>query len=101
MELNIAVFCVIHTNRQGEARGSAGPEKVANIHLSLHRNKKDPDEWRRNILKVEIEKNRFSGRTGPCLWLFYDEATGALMELDDEAIQKYEEGLTINDEKPW
>ena len=101
MELNIAVFCVIHTNRQGEARGSAGPEKVANIHLSLHRNKKDPDEWRRNVLKVEIEKNRFSGRTGPCLWLFYDEATGALMELDDEAIQKYEEGLTINDEKPW
>jgi len=102
MELNIAVFCVIHTNRQGEARGSAGPEKVANIHLSLHRNKKDPDEWRRNILKVEIEKNRFSGRTGPCLWLFYDEATGTLTELDDEQRERYEEGLSINDtEKPW
>ena len=28
MNLDIAVFCVIHTNRQGEARGSAGPEKV-------------------------------------------------------------------------
>jgi twinkle protein len=97
MELNIAVFCVIHTNRDGQARGSAGPEKVANIHLSLHRDKKDPDPWRRNVLKIEIEKNRFSGRTGPTLWLFYDEATGRLVELDDVAITKYEEGLTIND----
>lgn len=97
MELNIAVFCVIHTNRDGQARGSAGPEKVANIHLSLHRDKKDPDDWRRNVLKIEIEKNRFSGRTGPCLWLFYDENTGRLIELDEVAINKYEEGLTIND----
>ena len=97
MELNIAVFCVIHTNRQGEARGSAGPEKVANIHISLHRDKKDQDPWRRNVLKLVIEKNRFSGRTGPVLWLFYDEITGRLIELDDVAITKYEEGLSIND----
>lgn len=97
MELNIAVFCVIHTNRDGQARGSAGPEKVANIHLSLHRAKKDPDDWRRNVLKIEIEKNRFSGRTGPCLWLFYDETTGRLVELNDEQIEKYEEGLSAND----
>lgn len=97
MELNIAVFCVIHTNRQGEARGSAGPEKVANIHISLHRDKKDPDAWRRNVLKLTIEKNRFSGRTGPCLWLYYDEVTGRLVELDDVAITKYEEGQSIND----
>lgn len=97
MELNIAVFCVIHTNRQGEARGSAGPEKVANIHIALYREKDDPDPWRRNVLKLSIVKNRFSGRTGPCLWLFYDEITGRLVELDEEAIQKYEEGLSIND----
>lgn len=97
MELNIAVFCIIHTNRDGQARGSAGPEKVANIHMSLHREKKSSDDWRRNVLKVVIEKNRFSGRTGPCLWLFYDENTGRLTELDDEAIQRYEEGLSLND----
>ena len=97
MELNIAVFCVIHTNRQGEARGSAGPEKVANIHIGLYRDKDDPDPWRRNVLKLTIIKNRFSGRTGPCLWLFYDEITGRLVELDEEAIKKYEEGLSIND----
>lgn len=97
MELNIAVFCVIHTNRNGDARGSAGPEKVANIHIALHRDKEDPDVWRRNVLKLTIKKNRFSGRTGPVLWLFYDDATGRLIELDDEAIQKYEDGCSIND----
>lgn len=97
MELEIAVLCIIHTNRQGEARGSAGPEQLANVHLSLHRNKKDPDEWRRNVTRVEIEKNRFSGRTGPCLWLYYDEITGRLVELDEVAITKYENGLSIND----
>lgn len=97
MELEIAVLCIIHTNRQGEARGSAGPEQLANIHMSLHRNKKDPDPWRRNVTRVEIEKNRFSGRTGPCLWLFYNEATGRLDPLDEVAVTKYEAGLSIND----
>lgn len=97
MELNIAVFCVIHTNRHGEARGSAGPEKVANIHIALHREKEDPDAWRRNVLKLTVKKNRFSGRTGPAVWLYYDEITGRLIELDDVAITKYEEGLSLND----
>lgn len=97
MELNIAVFCVIHTNRQGEARGSAGPEKVANIHLLLERDKEALDSWRRNVLKITIKKNRFSGRTGPCLWLYYDELTGRLTPLTEDAVAKYEEGLSGND----
>lgn len=101
VELNISVFCVIHTNRQGEARGSAGPEKVANIHMSLRRDKKDPDEWRRNVLKIEIEKNRFCGRTGPALWLFYDEGSGRLIELDEDMVIKYEQGGTANDSDTW
>lgn len=98
MELNIAVFCVIHTNRDGQARGSAGPEKVANIHLSLHRDKKDPDEWRRNVLKVDIEKNRFSGRTGPGVYFFYNEKTGRLEELSEDEIIVFEAGGSVNDE---
>lgn len=97
MELQIAVFCVIHTNRQGEARGSAGPEKVANIFIALYRDKENIDPWRRNVLKLTVKKNRFSGRTGPCLWLFYNEITGRLEELDEVAINKYEEGLSLND----
>jgi twinkle protein len=97
MELDICVHCVIHTNRDGQARGSAGPEKVANLHMSLERNKDDPDPWRRNVTLIRIVKNRFCGRTGPALYLFYDEHTGRLLELDDVAITKYEAGLSIND----
>ncbi len=97
MELEICVHCVIHTNRDGQARGSAGPEKVANIHLSLHRDKDDADPWRRNVTRVTIIKNRFSGRTGPSCWLFYDEHTGRLIELDDLTAKKYEDGESIND----
>lgn len=97
MELEICVHCVIHTNRDGQARGSAGPEKVANIHLALHRDKDDPDPWRRNVTKVTIVKNRFCGRTGPACWLFYDEGTGRLIELDDDVAKRYEDGGSIND----
>lgn len=97
MELNIAVVCVIHTNRNGEARGSAGPEKVANIHLSLWRDKKEPDPWRRNVTEVMVEKNRFSGRTGPACHLFYDEFTGRLSEMNKDAVLKYQEGGKLND----
>lgn len=92
MELNIAVFCVIHTNRGGQVRGSAGPEQLANMHFSLHRDKKDPNPWRRNVTKIIIEKNRFCGRTGPCLWLWYNEVTGRMEELSKEQAENYEQG---------
>ena len=102
MELNIAVLCVIHTNRTGQARGSAGPEKVANIHMSLYRDKKAKEMWRRNITVVTIEKNRFCGRTGPCLWLEYNPETTRLTELTQELIDIYEEGGTAHEsDQPW
>jgi hypothetical protein len=46
---------------------------------------------------VTVTENRFSGRTGPAAHLFYDDSTGKFVELDEEAAQKYEEGLGIND----
>lgn len=95
MELNIALMCVIHTNRQGQIRGTAGVEQLANIVMKLERENKSPDSWRRNVTKITIEKNRFCGRSGPCAWLFYNEITGRLTELSPEEIQAYE-----NNEKP-
>jgi twinkle protein len=92
IEQDIAIFCVIHTNRSGQARGSAGPEKIANMHYLLERDKKAVNEWRRNVLKLTIEKNRFCGRTGPCLWMEYQPPTGRLNALDAEQIDKYEAG---------
>lgn len=96
MNLDIAVFCVIHINRQGQVRGSAGPEQVANIVMRLERDKKDPDDWRRNVTRITIEKNRFCGRTGPAAYLYYNEMTGRLDEiLDPDLIRQYEQGGSL------
>lgn len=97
MEANIALVAVIHQNRQGQIRGTAGVEQLANIILRLERDLISPDPWRRNVTKVWVEKNRFCGRTGPACWLFFDDITGRMIELDDVAVTKYEEGLSISD----
>lgn len=92
MNLDIAVFCVIHINRQGQVRGSAGPEQVANVVIRLERDKNELNDWRRNITRVSVEKNREFGRTGPACWLYYNEITGRLEELSKELIYEYENG---------
>lgn len=95
MNLDIACFCVIHINRQGEVRGSAGPEQVANAVIRLSRDKKEVDEWRRNVTTVSIEKNREYGRTGPGTYLYYNEMTGRLEEMSEELVQQYEQGGSL------
>ena len=97
MEANIALIAVIHQNRQGQIRGTAGVEQLANIILRLERDLVSADPWRRNVTKVWVEKNRFSGRTGPAEWLWFDDVTGRMNPLDQAAITKYEEGMSIND----
>lgn len=92
MNLDIAVFCVIHVNRNGQVRGSAGPEQVANCILRLERDKKDANPWRRNITKITVEKNREYGRTGPAAYLYYNEMTGRLEEITNELAYEYENG---------
>jgi twinkle protein len=96
MNLDIAVIAVIHTNRSGQIRGSAGPEQIANIIFKLAREKDSSDEWRRNITKVVVDKNRFCGRTGPGIYFFYNAMTGRLEELSAEDVRKYEEGDSPN-----
>jgi twinkle protein len=99
MNLNIALIVVIHQNRAGSIRGTAGVEQLANIVIKLHRDKLDTDEWRLNVTKVVVEFNRFCGRTGPACYLFYDEITGRLTELSQEEIETYEEGSSIRDDQ--
>lgn len=95
MNLDIAVICVIHINRRGEVRGSAGPEQVANIVIRLERDKRELNEWRRNITRLTVEKNRKFGRTGPACWLYYSENTGRLEELSEELAYEYENGGNV------
>ena len=99
MELNIALICVIHQNRQGQIRGTAGVEQLANIVIKIKRDITDPDAWRRNTTSVMVEKNRFCGRTGPAGYLLYNEMTGRLMELDKEEAEKFEAGEGKRDDE--
>lgn len=99
MELDIAVLAVIHTNRQGQIRGTAGVEQLANIVVRLERNKTDANEWRRNVTKVSVEKNRFCGYTGPACYLWYNKETARLSELEPEEIMTYESGESVRDDQ--
>ena len=99
MELDLAVIAIIHTNRQGQIRGTAGVEQLANIVLRLERDKTDPSEWRRNITKVTVEKNRFCGYTGPAAYLWYNKDTARLTELDDEEVDTFEAGGDLRDDQ--
>lgn len=92
MELNIAVIAVIHQNRQGQIRGTAGVEQLANIVIKLHRERLSEDPWRRNVTKAVVEKNRFCGRTGPASYLHFNEFTGRLNALDEAQINVYNAG---------
>jgi len=97
MELNIALIAVIHQNRAGQIRGTAGVEQIANIVFKLYRDKLDPDPWRRNVTKIVVENNRFCGRTGVACYLWWNEMTNRLVELTPEEVKKYEDGETIRD----
>lgn len=92
MELNISVIAVIHQNRQGQIRGTAGVEQLANIVIKLHREKLSEDPWRRNVTKAVVEKNRFCGRTGPAAYLHFNEHTGRLEPLLDDQVKVYNAG---------
>ena len=94
MNLGISCICVIHINRQGTVRGSAGPEQVSNNVIRLERDKKDTNEWRRNVTRLVVEKCRLSGRTGPAAWVWYNPITGRLEELEQELIDAYENGTS-------
>ena len=89
MELDICIVCVVHINRQGQVRGSAGPEQISNIVIKLHRDKLAEDPVIRNITKVIVEKNRFCGRTGPACLLRYDAETSRLQEVSEEEFKRY------------
>jgi twinkle protein len=97
MELNIALIAVIHQNRAGQIRGTAGVEQIANIVFKLYRDNTDPDPWRRNVTKIVVEKNRFCGRTGVACYLWWNEVTNRLVELNPEEVKKYEDGETVRD----
>lgn len=89
MELGLCIVVVVHQNRQGQIRGTAGVEQLANMVLKLFRDKEAEDDFVRNTTEVVVQKNRFCGRTGPALMLFYENTTGRLRELSDAEVETY------------
>lgn len=98
MELNIAVICVIHQNRQGSIRGTAGVEQLSNIVIKLSRDKHNANDWIRNVTNVMIEKNRFCGRSGPCAKLYYNEFTTRMTQLSRDEEDAYNNGMAPGDD---
>lgn len=99
MNLNIALIVVVHQNRQGDIRGTAAIEQLANIVIRLDREIEDVNEWRQNVTKVTVTKNRFCGRCGPATYLYYNENTGRLIPLNKEQIDIYEAGGHMEDDQ--
>jgi twinkle protein len=94
VETNIGLFVISHLSRQqgvtheegGEIslthlRGSQGIAQLSNIVIALERNQQHEDDWMRNVTKLRILKNRYTGETGETGHLHYDNETGRITEV--------------------
>jgi twinkle protein len=92
-ELGIGLFLVSHLKRtQGKAhedggqislselRGSQAIAQLSDMVIGLERDQQDENIEKRNTTTVRILKNRYSGLTGACCYLKYDNFTGRMSE---------------------
>ena len=93
-ETGIAMIVVSHLRRPdgkgheegavtslSQLRGSASIGQLSDMVIGLERDAQHDDPEIRHTTKVRVLKNRFSGITGPCCNLKYDEDTGRLSEV--------------------
>ena len=93
-ETGVAMMVVSHLRRpdgkgheEGAAtslsqlRGSASIGQLSDIVIGLERDAQNDDPEIRSTTKVRVLKNRFSGLTGPCSNLRYNNDTGRLVEV--------------------
>ena len=69
--------------RLGQLRGSAGVGQLSDMVIGIERNGQHPDPLIRNTNTLRVLKNRFTGETGECCYLYYDRESGMLNELDE------------------
>lgn len=89
MEMPYILHGIVHTNDEGQTRGTRVIDKLANMVFHLKRDKQATDPRLRNKTEVSCEKNRFSGETGICGYLDYNKVTGRMQE----GMSPQEEGL--------
>lgn len=85
-DLDFTIVCVSHVNDEGQTRGSRNIAKVAHTVISISRNLMAEDEFSRNLMYVNIEKARFTGKTGPAGILRFDPDTYKLQDYDPTEI---------------
>lgn len=84
-ELRFCLVMISHTNDDGKTRGSRYIFKVANTVIHLDRDKTNPDVAERVKLYLTVEKGRGQGtKTGPAGFVYYDQSTYTLKDLDSE-----------------
>ena len=59
--------------------------------IGLERNGQAEDVIERNITKIRVLKNRFSGETGPAGAALYSKETGRMIEADASVINQINE----------
>ena len=98
-EMNCGLILVSHLTRppgksleDGAAtslsmlRGSGSIAQLADAVIGAERNSQADDIVERNTTHVRVLKSRYTGYTGPACDLFYDDLTGRLREVDEEAL---------------
>lgn len=79
MELPFILFGIVHTNDEGQTRGTRVIDKLADMILHIKRDKQATDPVLRNKSEISCEKNRHSGETGICNYLDYIKQTGRMI----------------------
>lgn len=79
MEAPFILLGVVHTNDDGQTRGTRVIDKLADLVIHLDRNKEEENPKLRNKTKVTVRKNRYSGETGVVCYLDYIKVTGRML----------------------
>ena len=80
--LNIGILAVVHVNDDGKTRGSRAPVQLCNILINLVRDKLNKDPIVANTTEIIVEENRKKGKSGTACFVYFDQDTGRLTELD-------------------
>jgi twinkle protein len=111
--LNICVIVVSHLRKMGgggksfeegriptedDLKGSGSLKQIAMTTIAIARNKYAENEKERNTTSFHVLKCRFSGRTGPCDYSYFDDDTGRMVVIDPETF--FDSDVTEFDDTP-
>jgi twinkle protein len=109
--LNICVVVVSHLRKTGgggksfeegriptedDLKGSGSLKQIAMTTIAIARNKYAETDKERNTTSFHVLKCRFSGRTGPCDYAYFDDETGRMTVIDPETF--FEDNNEFEDE---